>query len=312
MNYREKKKLALRVPIADILEHEGICVNMNVCHSPFREDKNASLHIYPRNNRWVDYGTTEGHRGGDGINLVMLLHNLDFKNAVDYILRLSKHPATTECNDSGRVAQRGNNLPDVKHRVDRVTEINHPTLIKYALSRRIPLDVLRAYCKEIHYTYLPTGAHLFGIGIKNDNGGWAVRTASHKEAPGMKLDLIASGMTTIRFSENSATESAYVFEGFFNFLSWVALYGQPDRDIFVLNGIGNVRYLSDTPLYGTETLLVYPDNDPAGQIAFNRLAGVSGSILRDLSDVYRQYNLNDLNDYLIAHPEMTKKPCVRG
>ena len=195
-------------------------------------------------------------------------------------------------------------MPNVKYRIDRVTEISHPALIKYALSRRISLDVLRKYCKEIHYTYLPTGAHHFCIGFKNDNGGWAVRTAAYKGLPKKKFDLIARGMTTIRFSKNSVTESAYVFDGFFNFLSWVALYGSPDRDVFVLNGKKNVRRLSDTPLYGTDTLLVYPDNDPAGLDTFNRLVAVSGSWIYDLSEVYRQDNLNDLNDYLIAHPEM--------
>lgn len=315
MNYKEKKELALQVPIRDILAHYNIIVtdNKKVCRSPFRDDHGPSFHIYD-DNHWVDYGSTDGHIRGDSINLVEKIEGLDFKQAVDLILRISGNPFANDgsdipvCTPRRHTAQREEDKQSgqAMQRIDQVIDVRHPALLNYARSRCIPPNVLRRYCKEVHYTYLPKNSHLFGIGFRNDEGGWVVRTAPYAGNPkGNKIDVIASGMSTIPC--NGGSDTAYVFEGFFNFLSWVVIYGTPDRDIYVLNGKENAKKLAGCASRGVRVLYFYVDNDTAGREAFDTLSRLAGCTVEDVSDFYRGEGLDDLNDYLRAHPETARK-----
>ncbi|MEK7760536.1 MAG: CHC2 zinc finger domain-containing protein [Nitrospirota bacterium] len=69
--------------------HEPVHVRADraTFHSPLREDRNPSFSIRYKEQawKWVDYGTGEH---GDGIDLVMHLHHLDFQTAVKTLLQL--------------------------------------------------------------------------------------------------------------------------------------------------------------------------------------------------------------------------------
>ena len=54
-------------------------------HSPFREDKEASLHIDPDRNIWYDHGAGEG---GGNVDLVMRCRGCSAREAAEYILSL--------------------------------------------------------------------------------------------------------------------------------------------------------------------------------------------------------------------------------
>ena len=49
-------------------------------------------------------------------------------------------------------------------------------------------------------------------------------------------------------------KEVHVFEGVFDFLSWVTLYGIPDKDVIVLKSIENVKALSRISSTGAEAL----------------------------------------------------------
>ena len=57
-------------PIAELLKALGARpgTHKNTYHSPFREDKDASLHIEPDRNVWYDHGAGTG---GGNVDLVM-------------------------------------------------------------------------------------------------------------------------------------------------------------------------------------------------------------------------------------------------
>ena len=301
-DWETRKRIALAIPIGRILEHEGFHKppSGKMWASPFREDKNPSFAIYTDTNRGVDYGSPEKHRGGDGINLIQKLKGLSFMEAVDYLLEMDGIESvpnlpcpSTPKNTGGKTF--------TSQRIDSVGPITARSLIAYLHSRHIPLAVAQKYCREVHYTYLKTGSEYFGIGFPNDAGGWVIRTAPYPKCPkGNKLDILAYGITTIRKEDGKVCKEAYVFEGVFDFLSWVTLYGDPDKDVIVLNSVENVKALSRISSSGTEVLYGYLDNDIPGKAAVAYLAINSGCRVIDRSDLYREEGLNDLNDYLVA------------
>lgn len=291
---------ALAIPIATIANHEGLeraIRSMRTYYSPFREEKTPSFVIYPDTNRWVDYGLVGSYRSGDGINLIQMLHHFDFKDAVDYLLAMGGKdilPPQAKPARFGMAAHVGG-----RQRVDEVVEIRSRSLINFLASRGIPIKVARQYCKEVHYTFCQNGRKYFGIGLANDLGGWVIRTAPYTGKPkGKKMDILASGITTIRLEEGRVNPEAYVFEGLMNFLSWVVLFGQPERDVIVLNSVENKEALSNLRSSGTEILHCFLDNDDAGDKALTFLQRESGCDVIDHSGLYRHEGLNDLNDYL--------------
>lgn len=298
--WEQKRMAALAIPIAVIASHEGFKrakLAKRTYYSPFREEMTPSFVIYPESNRWVDYGLAGSHRGGDGIDLVQMLHNFNFKDAVDYLLAMNGKdilPPQAKLPRHGMTVHAGG-----RQRVDEVIEIRSHSLINFLASRRIPIKVARQYCKEVHYTFCQNGRKYFGIGLANDLGGWVIRTAPYTGEPkGKKMDILASGITTIRLEEGRVNPEAYVFEGLMNFLSWVVLFGQPERDVIVLNSVENKEALSNLRSSGTEILHCFLDNDDAGDKALTFLQRESGCNVIDHSGLYRHEGLNDLNDYL--------------
>ena len=299
-DYKKRLEAAKAVPIEWILAHEGFHpVRQNWYHSPFREDKNPSFRIYQKTNTWADYGSNERFRSGDGINLIEKMHNCGFNEAVDYILsirgdqyliksELPPLPISSEREDTPQ------------QHIDSIREIKSPALTSFLTGRRIPLSIANKFCSEVHYTHIKSGRRYFGIGIMNDNGGWAIRTAPYGGRDGDKLDIIASGITTIRVQKGCVSNRAYCFEGFFNFLAWCAIFGMPDRDIYILNSCENAPKLSNIYLTGTQEIGYYRDNDIPGLHAFDTIATASGCTVIDLSSLYAKMGYNDLNDYLIA------------
>lgn len=303
MNYSEKKKLAQEVPIRLLLEHEGIQVRKNVCLSPFREETMPSFHIYPRTNTWCDYGLAgASHIAGDGINLIEQLHHCSFKEAVDYILKVAGGTGLDNLPmESRKIAKHP--VQGTGHIIDQVTVIRHPALVRFLRSRRIPLDIANRYCSELHYTLVTQSEgslSYFAVGFPNDNGGWVARSAPNGKGKGFKGVLLSPGITTIRLADGQVTESAYLFEGFLNFLSWCVLYGDVNRDVFVLNSANYAHFLKGLSESGTKELYFYKDNDKRGDQAFRDVLADSGCQVYDCSGPYSDMGLDDLNDYLCS------------
>ena len=307
----EKRKKALSIPIRCLLANEHIFPTKEGgtwYRSPFRDDKTASFRIYPEKNTWIDFGLQGQHNGGDVINLISRLKGLNFIQSIDYILRMDGIVYTDSISSPELKIDESDKSS--KHSIVSITHIKHPGLIRYLGSRHIPIDIANRYCKEIHYTFLPTGRHFFGIGFGNDAGGWVIRTAPYPTEPkGKKMDIIASGITTIRINAQQIDKTAYVFEGFLNFLSFVSLYGAPKHDVYVLNSALNAGALCGIANTGVRELYFFRDNDDRGLAAYDEIKDCSGCIVIDASTPYRTLGLDDLNDYIIYLAHNTKK-CV--
>lgn len=309
----EKRKAALAVPLKRILEEEGITPlpGRGGCwyKSPFREEKNGSFKINLNNNTWVDYGLTGTHLTGDTINLIERLKGFNFIESVEYILSRYGYGCMPpeSIHETVYTSKNAKVTPSAApaHRIEKVCELTNPQLVQYIESRCIDIDVARVYCREVHYVHLKSGKRFVGIGFPNDSQGWVIRTPpDDMNANGDKLDIISKGISTIRINASQAGISCYVFEGFFNFLAWIMFYGEPDKDVIVLNSSSNKKYLDNIADKGVRNLLVYADNDESGRCVLKHLREHSGCSVYDNS-FYVRDGINDLNDYLKAHPTHT-------
>lgn len=290
-------------PVADLLLALGARPGKykNTYHSPFREDTNASLHIDPRKNVWYDHGAGIG---GGNIDLVMRCRGCSAREAADYILSLPQSGGSLfEQSSSDTPPQKKRPMRDVPltNRILMTRNLRSPYLLDYIESRGIPSSIAIRYCCEVILRGKKVGKTYDHIGFPNNNGGFALKSPS-----GFK-STTKSGITTIdmqgNLSEQAMSDTVSIFEGVFDFLSWLASKDAviPPTDVVVLNSVSNVaRTIPYLRLH--KTIICYLDNDEAGKAALETIKSLRRELhyptIIDGSLFY--YNYNDMNDWWIA------------
>ena len=222
-----------------------------------------------------------------------MLRGCSKADALDFLAELSSK-------DGGIEAPIPAASPETHLIVDRDEDLNRRVLLFYAMKMRgIPTSILRQYCREVYY-HLTGGTvgSFYSIGFRNNSGGWALRNSRSKNSSS------PSDITSIDIrgeqSPKSSTDRVTVFEGFFDFLSWLVYRGllYPDTDICVLNSTSNVaRALEYLRSHDEITLCL--DNDSAGQRAVQLIAAACPELrLTDMRPLYSGYN--DFNEFLTA------------
>ena len=264
-------------------------------HSPFREDKDASLHIDQKRNVWYDHGAGVG---GGNIDLVMKCRGCSARQAAEYILSLPGAesapcpPPKEESSPRSRSAE---------NRILAIRELRHPYLLTYIAQRGIPANLASRYCKEVVIRGKSLRKSYDVIGFPNNVGGYALKSPT-----GFK-STTKGGITTInlegQFSEEATCGSVTVFEGVFDFLSWLASERNnvPSTDVLVLNSVANVkRAVPYMRLH--RTIICCLDNDVAGRAAVDTIRSLSrhmdDPMVIDGSLFYEGYN--DVNDWWVA------------
>ena len=284
-------------PIANLLLALGARPghHKNTYHSPFREDKDASLHIDPARNVWFDHGAGVG---GGNIDLVMKCRHCTAHEAAEYILSIPI-PSKMLCPST-----EGDGAGKPKPKADRVLlvrELQCRYLLDYVASRGIPANLASRYCKEIVIRGRSLRKTYDVIGFPNNAGGYSLKSPT-----GFK-STTKSGITTVdtvgEFSEKVTSVTVTVFEGVFDFLSWLACERSvaPSTDVLVLNSVANVKRAMPYMLLH-RTVICCLDNDDAGREALEtiRSQGTTGNgpIVIDGSLFYEGYN--DVNDWWVA------------
>ncbi|MFO8147510.1 MAG: CHC2 zinc finger domain-containing protein, partial [Gillisia sp.] len=137
--------------------------------SPLRSETQASFNVSLIKNLWYDFGTG---KGGNVIDLVMLLANCTFQEALNFLsentisFSFSSIPSVPKTNNEAVIT------------INQVQNISHPALCGYLGSRGIPMAVGNAYCKEIRYNL--NGKEFFSLGLQNHLGGWELRNKYFK------------------------------------------------------------------------------------------------------------------------------------
>lgn len=302
--YSENEKLRLlSYPIENVLaacgkrsDHKGY-----MYYSPFRDEDAPSFHVDVRSNRWYDFGTAEG---GGVLDLVCRLKGCEKKDALDILSELDStfvhiEPPSLQ---HTRKASQSSSAIHIESVSDRITRY---ALVEYALGeRRIPVDVLNMYCKEVSYRIGDRKDSLFfAIGFPNNSGGYVLRSAKTKICS-------SSDITTLdrngKVSTESSSRKAMVFEGFFDMLSWRVLYGSKSLncDVCVQNSVSNWKRSVDWLASHAKVCLCL-DNDEAGR---RTVADIAGSIKQlngnlevwDMSPSYSSYK--DVGEKLESCP----------
>lgn len=163
-------------------------------------------------------------------------------------------------------------------------EIKHPALLEYLNERRVANQT--EFLKEIHYQM--NDKNYFGIGFKNDSGGYEIRNKYSKICLGKK------DITSIESDSNSLR----IFEGFFDFLSFknveIFLEKRPS-DYIILNSVSMISNIKNS-LKDYENIELYFDNDDAGNRAVEMLKNENKNA-EDCRILYSDFK--DLNDWLV-------------
>lgn len=259
IDYSEARKRSITAYMESIGHVKKKCSRKySFFSSPFTDDRDPSFCIDESRNRFMDYSSG---KKGSILDLVMELEGCDLKGAVSRVTGIheSKAPKT-------------NGLIVLKDE-----PLTSPALCDYILQRRIPLGIANKYVREV--TYAVDEYEFTAIGFKNISGGWELRKEGWKGGSSPKNISVIHG----------DTKYFNVFEGFFDFLSFLALRGgELDYHSVVLNSVVFKDRVAN------EDMRLYVDNDRAGDEVVEYYSNLYN--VRDMRFLFKGYN--DLNEFL--------------
>jgi len=245
--------------------------------SPFRDETTPSFKVNRNLNRWYDFG--EG-KGGNIVDFAVQYHRC---SVAEFLKKMNQSLSFQQQNN----ATNKEDEEQKKIKVLEVKEITSLVLIRYLHKRRIPMPVAMKFCKEIDYELY--GNRYFAIGFKNNAGGYELRNEKFKASSSPK---------DITLIKNHADKLA-VFEGFFNFLSYQAIYqnqDHPNTNFLILNSTS--FFEKSLPLMQSyKSVNLYLDCDATGQKCSQKAIALDNEKFVDESALYKNYK--DLNDWAV-------------
>ena len=213
--------------------------------NPFGRENHASFKINKNLNYW--YLHSEGI-GGNNIDFMKKFLNVSISEVLVWADNQNfssfQHQKKTSIQNETK-----------NHEMTEVKEIQHPALLEYLKSRRVENQT--EFLKEIHYRM--NDKNYFGIGFKNDSGGYEIRNAYSKICLGKK------DITSIQ----NDSKSVRIFEGFFDFLTFKNIENYLEKepsDYLILNSVSMVSKIRND-LDNYQNIELYFDNDEAGNRA---------------------------------------------
>lgn len=247
---------------------------------PGRNENTPSFKVDRRKGLWYDHGIG---KGGSIIDLCMLYHGCGIPEALTRLQDfLSFH-----LNLLQNLSHPGNvPLPGKEKKIQVLSTgpIVSPALMTYLEQRKIPLEIAREYCKEVHYEL--NNRKYYAISFPNDAGGYELRNAHFKGSAAPK---------SVSFLNNRAEEIS-VFEGFFDFLTYAVIQKTAiiNTNILVLNSLAFLEKARPV-MEQHASIYLYLDRDNTGQKYTAQLVK-ENSKYKDHSLLYEGYA--DLNEWL--------------
>jgi len=255
--------------------------------SPLREEKTPSFKVNRKLNRWYDHGLG---KGGNVIDFAILYNNC---TVGEFLQQLSsgfsfQKPSLTH--DKIKLNSNAESRINILHE----KTITSLSLLRYLQQRKIPIDLAEAFCKEVKYEL--NDKEYFGIGFKNDAGGFELRNPYFKASSSPKdITTFNNGATDVR-----------VFEGFMDFLSFMEIHKNQTQilsDFVILNSVAffeKARCLMEQH----DAIRLYLDRDTTGQNC-SKYALSLNKKYKDESSLYQHHN--DLNDWLVNFGKSQRK-----
>lgn len=275
MNCSEAKNISIKA----VLESFSLFPSKENSRTAFyfaldREEKTPSLSVDFSKNTAFDFGTGKSY---DTIAIVQAMKRCSVSEALKYLEQFNfsfqKQKIKLE------ILPKGYEIIDVK-------EIQHPALLDYLKSRNV--EDQKKWVEEIHYRM--NDKNYFGIGFKNDSGGYEIRNAYSK------ICLDKKDITSIK----NGSQDVRVFEGFFDFLSFKKVESYLEKetsDYIILNSVSMIHKIKNS-LKNYKNVELYFDNDEAG----TRAVEIIKNDLKNAEDCRVLYSgFKDLNDWLIQN-----------
>jgi DNA primase len=255
--------------------------------SPLREERTPSFKVNRKLNRWYDHGLG---KGGNIIDFAIIYNNC---TVGEFLLQLSGNLSFQKLLVH-HLDERAESDAESKIKIIQEKTLSSFYLLRYLHQRRLPIDLVECYCREIKYEL--NGKEYFGIGFKNNSGGYEIRN------PYFKASSSPKDITTF----NNGAKEANVFEGFTDFLSFLTIHqNQPSipTDFVILNSVSFFEKARPF-MEEHECIRLYLDRDTTGQ-NYSRYALSLSNKYKDESCLYQHYN--DLNDWLVHFGNAQKK-----
>jgi hypothetical protein len=248
-------------------------------------DTIPSFSVDDKAGTWFDQG--EG-KGGNIIDFGLLYwKGLSFPQVLEKIVSVSQAVVSSQQQPFQRQA---NTKSATNYGILNVKELGQNfALLNYLESRGIG-SVAEGRTKEIHY-YIENEnkfrTTFFAAGWQNELGVWEVSSVDRKK--------FCLGHKAISFIPNSERRLA-VFEGYFNYLSWLTDNPFATDSVLVLNSVALLQAGLDKA-NGFNDVFLFLDNDSSGQRATSAFRQAIPRAI-DCSGIYKGYN--DYNDKIVA------------
>ena len=244
--------------------------------NPFAKENHASFKINKNQNIW--YLFSEGI-GGNNIDFMKKYLNASVKEVLEWAENQNFSSFQQQETSNSKLENLSKN-----YEIIEIKNVQHPALLEYLKERNVENQT--QFLQEIHYRM--NDKNYFGIGFKNDSGGYEIRNKYSKICLGKK------DVSTIKNSSNSVR----IFEGFFDFLSFKNVENFLEKepsDYIILNSVSMIHNIKNS-LGNYENIELYLDNDEAG----NRAVEILKSENKNVEDCRILYSgFKDLNDWLI-------------
>ncbi|WP_026956683.1 toprim domain-containing protein [Algoriphagus vanfongensis] len=219
----------------------------------FLSQRTGSIAVDDQANVWYDHSAG---RGGDIIEAVQVFENMTFPQSIQ---RLAGSIPTNI------IPPKKKTQTAPKIEIDGINTISHPALVNYIRSRGLEPNEILAFAKEIHWKN--KGKSYFAVGFPNESAGWVLRSSIFKG------NILGGGISIQILGKPKRIK---VFEGWFDFLSYLKLSEASDFKAIILNSTANLsfRLILDI-LKEKENIDLYLDNDVTGEnftISFIKIA----------------------------------------
>jgi hypothetical protein len=250
------KQAIEKISLKDLIESTGrVAVSGNAAKgeylysAPYREDNDPSLKINIHQKRFIDFGQDDAK--GDVIQLARLImgngnaSSITVSEALQWLKQFSGGvltPATAKA-----LQKQEKQAPVASFEGDRFRFVksvpfskkSHPNNQHYVTEvRKISLAVASHYLDVVTYRDMAPSENLdngyrYGIGMKNDVGGYEVRASSVNS--NFKTSLGQKGITT--FNGKNGAIAGDIFEGQFDFLTNLEIRSLivPENPTIILN-----------------------------------------------------------------------------
>lgn len=282
-----------------------------------RDEDTASVHVWRAPNGtwcWKDHGSGEG---GDIIKFGQYM--VGRGSVSDGLKWLDGLTSGQTIKAEPRQQPQAAEPRQAKYTVEKVKHLfekpYNKNLLAFINSRAVSAKIVAKYAQEIHFAD-ERKKKMFGLGLKAEPtdtqplGSWEIRTA----LDGFPKCVIGDKNVSVIDSPGLSRRSVHIFEGMFDFFTWLEMTGQheakhPPAPVIVLNSANMAARAAeilntDKRFAQTQQAVLWPQNDRAGQdavFAFAQALDTSRFTFGTMEHIYPDHK--DLSECWSKTPE---------